>query len=151
MSTENALQAASQLLAPWTKESKTPEPTRLDVVIARDDLLACIGALKQARWGYLAAITGLDLGVASGELEALYHMCEGAAVVTLRVRTPRDNASVPSICDLLPSAALMERELAEMFGITVVGQNPEHFFLPEDWPANTFPLRKDYQVVPPKA
>ncbi len=148
MNTETALQQANELVAPWAKETKKPEPNRLDIALTREDLLSAITALNQARWGYLVAITGLDLGAAAGELEVLYHFCLDAAVLTLRVRISRTQAEVPSICGLIPAATFFERELSEMFGITILDSNyPEHLFLPEDWPAETFPLRKDFQAA----
>lgn len=77
-------------------------------------------------------------------MEVLYHFCAGAAIVTLRVIIARDLPSVPSICRLIPSAVVYERELHEMFGITVIGiPNADRLFLPDDWAETSFPLRKD--------
>ena len=48
-------------------------------------------------------------------------------------------------------ATFFERELSEMFGITVVGTpNPDRLFLPDDWPTDAPPLRKDFIVPDPK-
>ncbi len=167
------LKAAQDLLAPWAKQLQTPEPNRLDVWIEPGDLLPLLTALRAAHWGYLAAITGMDLSttapapkpssarrktadapapepppapVQRGDFEVLYHVCEGAAIVTLRVRVPRDSAVVPSVCALLPNASVFERELSEMFGVTVAGTpDPGRLFLPEDWPEGVYPLRKDFK------
>ncbi len=142
---ELELAKANTLLAPFARETKTPSPERLDVMLAPGDLLAAVGALASARWGYLSTITGLDPGPATGELEALYHFCTGPAIVTLRVRIPRAAAVLPSVCGLVPYALLMEREMAEMFGIAIPGAlDGEHLFLPEDWPPGEYPLRKDW-------
>jgi Ni,Fe-hydrogenase III component G len=144
MSTETALQAAGTLLEPWAVEARNPEPNRLDVVIKAETLLEAVGALSDAHWGYLAGITGLDLGADSSQIEALYHFCNGAAIVTLRVRTPRLDAILPSICAVIPAASLYERELREMFGVAITGlTNLDHLFLPDDWPDGVYPLRKD--------
>jgi Ni,Fe-hydrogenase III component G len=36
-----------------------------------------------------------------------------------------------------------------MFGVTVVGlRNVEHLYLPDDWPAGVYPLRKDHNPQP---
>jgi Ni,Fe-hydrogenase III component G len=138
------LQSARELLASWTVEAKTPEPNRLDMVLEVSNLLKAVKALIEARWGYLAGITGLDLGVDAGPLEVLYHFCEGAAVVSLRVSTPRQSATVPTICEIIPSASFYERELREMFGVNVEGlARAEHLFLPDDWTEGVYPLRKD--------
>ncbi len=165
MDVERALRTAESLLAPWAKQMARPEPHRLDVTVAVSDLLRAVRALTDVRWGYLSAITGLDqpgastgpseeqrkpsgaagMELAAGEIEVLYHFCTGAAVATVRVRVPRDAASVPSVCAIIPSAGFFERELSEMLGVTVVGTpDPSHLFLPDDWPDGVYPLRKDF-------
>ena len=147
MDRDSALQIAGARLTRWAQDVKEPEPNRLDTSIETSDLVAATAALTEARWGYLTAITGLDLGVEAGAIEVLYHFCAGAAVVTLRVRTPRAAPSVPSICSIIPSAVLFERELSEMFGVMVAGiPNSDRLYLPDDWPAGVYPLRKDFDT-----
>ncbi len=147
METDAMLKTAARLLQRWAQATATPEPERLDVTLDAADLVPAVAALQQARWGYLAAITGVDLGPEAGEIELLYHFCAGAAVVTLRVRTPRNQAFVPSICDSVPSASFYERELMEMLGVTVANTpNTDRLFLPDDWPQGVYPLRKDFRL-----
>jgi Ni,Fe-hydrogenase III component G len=164
------LQTAAELLAPWQESARAPEAGRLDVIIQRKHLLAAVQALVQARWGYLSAITGLDRPGSSapadeekqwnhtvqpeeaaaaakppGALEVLYHFCKGAAVLTLRVSVPYAQPEVASICPLIPAATLYERELIEMFGVVVTGTpNTDRLLLPDDWPAEVYPLRKAF-------
>jgi Ni,Fe-hydrogenase III component G len=72
-------------------------------------------------------------------------------VLTLRVPTAREAASVPSVCGLIPSASVFERELVEMFGITVVGTpDNSRLFLADDWPDGIYPLRKDAVLNQPQ-
>ncbi|GAB4557581.1 MAG: hypothetical protein Kow0047_02020 [Anaerolineae bacterium] len=138
------LDKARELLQPWAQEVHAPEPNRLDVVVNASDLVSAVRALRDARWGYISAITGLDLGPEAGQIEALYHICHGPAVVTLRVRVPRDAAKVPSVCEVFPSASFFERELSEMLGVEVEGTpDPSRLFLPDEWPEGVYPLRKD--------
>src|SRR5690349_20929332 len=101
MNIETTLQQAEQLLAPWRTEGTHPETNRLDVVIASSSLRHAVTALQEAHWGYLSAITGLDLGPESGQMEALYHFCFGAAITTLRVRLPRTALTLPTIEDII--------------------------------------------------
>lgn len=147
MKTDEALTIARQVVEGWAWETETvqPEPNRLDVTLAsKDDLIPIAVALRVKRLGYLAAITGLDLGLEAGELEVLYHFCTAAAVITLRVRLPRKEASIPSLCGIIPSAEAFERELSEMFGVEVDGlPNPLRLYLPDDWSEGVYPLRKD--------
>ncbi len=140
--TITTIENARALLAAWTESAQTPEADRLDVVVTAGNLLAAVAVLRQ--WGYLSAITGLDQGHEAGQLEVLYHFCSGAAVVTLRVSAARELPSVPSVCRLIPPAVVFERELREMFGITIIGiPNDDPLFLPDDWAQDVYPLRKD--------
>lgn len=138
------LDAVREQLSAWTQAAETPEAGRLDVTVTTGDLLAAVAALKA--WGYLSAITGLDYGHAAGKMEVLYHFCasDAAETVTLRVTIARDEPAVPSICSLIPAAVVFERELREMFGITVINiPDSDALFLPDNWAKDVFPLRKD--------
>jgi NADH:ubiquinone oxidoreductase subunit C len=156
---EELLQEARELLKMWTVSENTPEENRLDIVINGNELKECVRALVAAKWGYLAAISTLDHPEYSivessnekavvpdrGSVEVLYHFCNGAAITTLRVTLPYENNKIESICDIIPSATLYEREAMELMGIEFVGTpNVDHLLLPDGWPANTYPLRKAF-------
>ncbi len=154
MTTQDVLQAAESVLQPIASQLARPAADRLDATVAAASLRAAVEALQRAHLGYLSAITGLDCppvpakgqsAEQPGRVEALYHFCEGALVVTLRVAVPYDDARIPSICGLIPSATLFERELAEMLGVTVEGTPvTDHLLLPESWPDGVYPLRKSF-------
>ena len=57
----------------------------------------------------------------------------------------RNSETFPSITPLIPEAGLYERRIHSFFGLTPVG-NPDlrPLILHENWPTNTFPLRKDF-------
>jgi Ni,Fe-hydrogenase III component G len=144
----SAVETAQTLLAQWATETATPDPKRLDVSITADNLIAAVTALREARWGYLAAITGLDKGKDKGQIEVLYQFCSGPTVLTLRVLVPRDAAVVPSVCGVIPSASFLERELMEMLGVQAEGTpNTSRLYLPDEWPAGVYPLRKDFVIA----
>lgn len=146
MNTEQRLETAVSLLVPWSDSTDQPAPNRLDVVIDAKDLLPSVETLLDDGWGYLSAITGLDLGPDTAALEVLYHFCAEAAVLTLRIRIPYDAAAVPSLFHLIPSSGFFERELEEMLGIEVTGlKHPERLFLPDEWPEGVYPLRKSFK------
>lgn len=150
MDTTQALETAEQYLRPLSTEVKIPEANRADYYMPAENLHAAVKALVDARWGYLSAITGLDVPAAEGSeteggVDVLYHFCEGAAIATLRLHVPYSNAVVPTVCDLLPAATLYERELIEMLGVQVSDTpNTDHLILPEEWPAGVYPLRKSF-------
>ncbi len=148
MTTEIFLQTAEKLLAPFAKTTTHPETNRLDVHIAVSDLPAAVTTMTDASWGYLSAITGMDLGEKGGAIEALYHFCEAAAVTTLRVQLPREGTpEIASISEQVPVASFFEREFSEMLGVHVVGTpDPSRLFLPDDWPEGVYPLREGFTI-----
>ncbi len=146
--TQNHLARAEALLEPWLARTERPAEHRLDIWLSADELLPVVATLVAGEWGYLAAITGLDPGVPTGQLHVLYHFAEGAAVVTLRLALPREAAELPTIHPLIPLATMYERELTEVLGVAVVGAPPRgRMFLPDDWPDGVYPLRKEFQMA----
>ncbi len=152
MNTDEILTVASGIAQSWdwATEISRPNPKQLDVKVKEiKELVPIIVGLRVKRLGYLAAIVGLDLGPAANEMEVIYHFCPGDAVIALRVNIPRENASLPSLCDVVPGAEVYERELQEMFGIQMIGlRTPERLYVAEDWPEGVYPMRKDFD---PKA
>ncbi len=146
MNGPNYLERAETILAQWLGEVTRPQTNRINVTIEAADLLPAITALVEARWGYLVAITGLDPGVETGALWVLYYFAEGAAVVTLQVTVPREQPVVPTIRDLIPLAGIYEQELGEVLGVGISGAPVGgRLFLPDDWPDDVYPLRKEFQ------
>jgi NADH:ubiquinone oxidoreductase subunit C len=167
MTFEEILVQAETLLAPFAVGATRHEDHRVDVVVKRESLCAAVKALTDARWGYLITITGLDLpwpkpkasavpvvparlpdDPMDDKLEALYHFTEGPVVVTLRVTVPYTDPHIPSICAIVPTATLYERELQEMFGF-VIDDTPvkDRLVLPDDWPDGVYPLRKSFTTL----
>lgn len=151
METAAALQKVEDLLKPWTEGKDRPSENRLDITIKTEDFLPAVKALIDAHWGYLSAITGVDRPAEilhAGHVELLYHFCEDAAIMTLRVNLPYKDPVVDSICGLIPSATLYERELIEMFGITIKDTpDTDHLLLPDGWPEGVYPLRKSFNGI----
>jgi len=96
---------------------------------------------------YLATISGVDKGE---NFEIIYHFANQFACINLRTLTLRSLPHIPSICPEIPGAVLYERELQDMFGMIVDGiPDPRPLVLPDDWPANNYPLRKDWKFERP--
>jgi Ni,Fe-hydrogenase III component G len=162
------LQNAEQALAAWSQETTRPEDFRLDVRVSPEDLIKAAEKMLALDRYYLSTITGLDnlkpldLNIPTpaaiegsttpdDSLEALYHFSCKAAVVTLRVKVPRKAPALPSICGLIPSATLYEREAMDMFGFEFIGTpNTDRLLLSDDWPKGVYPLRKDFTGLPAK-
>ncbi|MBD3407942.1 MAG: hypothetical protein GF411_17610 [Candidatus Lokiarchaeota archaeon] len=93
----------------------------------------------------LSTLSGRDLG---DELQACYHffLNDRKIAITFKLNVSREHPEYPSITDLVPAAEFVENEIRELYGIVPVGHpNPRRCELPENWPENEFPLRKDWE------
>ena len=92
----------------------------------------------------ILAISGLDLGKKIG---LMYHIRTNGAIFTIRTEVPKENPKIASITDISPGASFHEREVADLFGVAFQGHpNLARLVLPEDWPENLHPLRKDAEI-----
>ena len=148
MDTQTALLTARLIVEDLSYKVENPEPNRLDFHLKQEkDLIVAAAGLRVKRLGYLAAITGLDPGIEEEMLEVLYHFCSGYAVITLRVSVSKAWPKIHTLTAIVPGAEPFERELSEMYGIAIIGlRNPEHLYLPDDWPGEIYPLRKEFQA-----
>jgi Ni,Fe-hydrogenase III component G len=130
-------------------ELSNPGVRRIFLGVAPRDLLPAVTLLRDKYdCAYLATISGLDKG---DTFEFLYHFASPAANINLRTEIPKSAPSIASICAVIPGAVLYERELQEMFGVTVEGiPDPRRLNLPDDWQDGQFPLRKDWKHVRPE-
>jgi Ni,Fe-hydrogenase III component G len=102
-------------------------------------------AVKKLNFSILATITGLDEGATLG---FIYHLArENGIVLNLHTNAPKDKPVIKTVTNYFPAADDYERELVDLLGAQVEGL-PEgnRYPLPDDWPANQFPLRKDWNV-----
>jgi Ni,Fe-hydrogenase III large subunit len=92
----------------------------------------------------ISAISGIDLGEKIG---LMYHIRTNGAIVTIRTEVPKENPTISSITDINPGASFHEREAADLFGVVFQGHpNLYRLVLPDDWPENLYPLRKDAEI-----
>jgi Ni,Fe-hydrogenase III large subunit/Ni,Fe-hydrogenase III component G len=92
----------------------------------------------------ISALTGLDLGEKIG---LMYHLRAKRALFTLVTEVSKENPTAQSITDLIPGANFHEREAADLFGVTFEGHpNLRRLVLPDDWPNDLYPLRKDAKI-----
>ncbi|OPZ44692.1 MAG: Membrane-bound hydrogenase subunit beta [Euryarchaeota archaeon ADurb.BinA087] len=122
--------------------------------LRRDLFRPAIQKLIEIRFPHLAVIAGNDLG---SEIELLYIFSVfygqkfGEYMVTIGVRLPKSDLTIPTITDLIPGALFSEREKQEFFGVTVTGiPDGRRLFLPEDFPQGVYPWRKDETGIPPE-
>ncbi len=130
------------------------------VAVDREHLLDVCRALRDdpgLQFAFLADVTAVDRHPADPRFEIVYHLvCVGPAFAAaggpaparrLRLKVPlaADDARVPSVVSLWPTANWLEREVFDLFGIAFEGHpDLRRVLMPDDWEGH--PLRKDYPV-----
>jgi len=101
-------------------------------------------AIKALNFSMLSAITGLDEGDKYG---LIYHLAqESGIMLNIKTSIPKDNPILQAVTGYFPSAEMYEREMADLLGIKVKGlPDGNRYPLPDDWPADQYPLRKGWK------
>ncbi|WP_410561786.1 NADH-quinone oxidoreductase subunit C [Amycolatopsis sp. cmx-4-61] len=119
--------------------------------VAREHLPAIAKALRDdggLRFELLSSVSGVDYGVdVPQRLHAVYHFTSLTyrRRIRLEVTLDVDDAHVPSLVELYPTADWQERETWDMFGIVFDGHPAlTRILMPDDWDGH--PQRKDYPL-----
>jgi NADH-quinone oxidoreductase subunit C len=146
---------------PGVSLEEAPSVDMPTVYVDRDQLLELCARLRTdpaLQFSFLADVTAADYYPATPRFEVVYHLaCLGPAFAVdghppaparrlrVKVRLAGDDARVPSVSRIWPTAGWPEREVFDLFGIAFE-EHPDlrRILMPEDWEG--FPLRKDYPV-----
>ena len=131
-------------------DSRIQRPRTIFATISSSILTDCVRFLSES-FGlrHLSTITGIDLGK---DIGVYYHLLGGEIAISLRVDTPKTEPRLPSIISLIPGAVFYEREIHDMFGVFFEGHpDLSPLILPDGWPKDVFPLRKEWKTDAIKA
>jgi len=149
MDTNTILETAETLLTPWIRETKRQPDSWLDIYIDSDKIVEVVSVLVNTGIWRLSAISGVDIPqteASEGQIELIYHFFHKSVALNLRIAVPYSKPVAPSICGVIPSAVLYEREAMELFGVILEGiPMRERLLLPDDWPDDVYPLRKSFK------
>lgn len=125
-------------------ETSNPAPRRIFIRVNPSDLEKTVKFLKdQLGFSHLSTITGVDK---TESFELMYHLANEFSVITVKVDVPRNAPKINTITAIVPGAILYERELQDMFGISVENiPDKRPLVLPDDWKQGDYPLRKDWK------
>src|SRR3990167_2206031 len=96
-----------------------------------------------ARFNIATAVDNPD------NIEMMYHFDFDAIglIVTVRAYVPKNDCSIDSILPIMKGAEWIEREIHELFGLEFKNHpNMKPLLLPDDWPADKYPMRKEYKL-----
>lgn len=101
-------------------------------------------AVKQLHFNALSAITGMDL---VDRFSVIYHLNrEGKILLNFRVFLNKEDGLINTVMPYFPGAENYEREMVDLLGIKVAGLPCGHSYpLPDNWPKDEHPLRKDWK------
>ena len=95
-----------------------------------------------------SSVSGVDYGVdVPQRLHVVYHLTsmKFRRRIRLEVSVDVDDAHVPSVVEVYPTADWHERETYDFFGIVFDGHPAlTRIMMPDDWPGH--PQRKDYPL-----
>ncbi|MCS7131720.1 MAG: NADH-quinone oxidoreductase subunit C [Hadesarchaea archaeon] len=130
-----------ELIKDYLMEAKVATERRIFATTDVSRYRQALRALKDQGISRLSNITGVDLG---DGIEVIYHVDCRDTVLNLKLRLPRESPTIRTVTDIFPGAVLYERDLMEMLGVRVEHHpDPRRLFLPDDWPAGEYPLRKE--------
>ncbi len=115
------------------------------------DFKEAVRLLCTIQFPHFAIISGNDTGK---EIELIYHFSiyygERFKEISINLTTylPKEDLRIPTITDLIPGAQTAEREIKEMFGVTIEGlPDLPNIFLPQDFQKGVYPLRRDEKGI----
>lgn len=121
------------------------QPRRIFIQVVPDRIREVVQYLQETHdmWQF-STLSGVDTG---DDLQACFHffLTESKIAITLRLNVPRSNPEYPAITGIVPGAEFVENELRELYGVVAVGHpNVRRVELPENWPSDEYPMRKDW-------
>jgi Ni,Fe-hydrogenase III component G len=123
---------------------EAPRKRRIYIRVSRDDIVEAGRFLFFDMKCRLAIATGLE--TVEG-IEILYHFYQDAErqMINLKVLAEKPDLSTYSLGAHFLAANWIEREIAEMYGVTFIGHpDPRRLLLSDDWKEGCYPFRKDF-------
>jgi len=125
---------------------------REDMIITSatiQDFVPAVSFIHDRLGGRFITSVGADKRTLTGmyQVTQLFALDEDKVFLVLNVEINPAQASIPSVVDIIPGVAWAEREVFDMIGVEPLGHpDPRRLVLPDDWPENVHPLRKDFKV-----
>jgi Ni,Fe-hydrogenase III large subunit/Ni,Fe-hydrogenase III component G len=146
MDARERLNQLKEKFGPAILRADFPNDSRLYVYVDPQALKAvCRYVFRDLDARYIISI-GADDRSFSGDFLVFHDFAFDKDKILLSIIThaAADNPKVDSISDIIPGANWAEREIKDMFGVEPVGHPyPKRLVLPDGWPDNLHPLRKD--------
>ncbi|MEM2008836.1 MAG: NADH-quinone oxidoreductase subunit C [Ignisphaera sp.] len=120
----------------------------LRVVTLKNNLYNVIEKLLKIKDVYLRTMVSSDERTINGffKLYYVFGIDTLSKSVIIEVPLTENDLIVPTLVNLVKAVDWYEREAHDLMGIKFAGRNQYRFVLPDDWPTDVYPLRKDYAI-----
>ena len=120
-------------------------PRRIYIDLKPEDIFASASFIFKDLKARFVIASGVDT---REHIEILYHFAFDKLnkIISLRTRLDRKNPEIESLTSIIRGAEWIEREIHELLGVNFRNHpNLKKLLLPDDWPKNKYPLRRDYR------
>jgi NADH-quinone oxidoreductase subunit C len=138
-------------VSPAAIQQVTVDRGEITYYVRREHLVALCRTLRDdpaLRFELCSSVSGVDYGPEVAQrLHSVYHLMSMTyrRRIRLEVAVDVDDAHVPSVVEVYPTADWHERETWDMYGIVYDGHPAlTRILMPDDW--DGFPQRKDYPL-----
>lgn len=126
---------------------REPVPRKIYVEIRPEAIRPIAGYLFQDLGARFNTIVGIDRRPTHQDFQTthIFSLDSDKIFVLLQASLDQNQPEIDSITPIIPGANWAERENQDLVGIKVKGHiDPRRLALPDDWPDNLHPLRKDF-------
>lgn len=128
-------------------EERWQAANQVTVTVKLNALPEAVRMLYQEHDGWLSTMVANDERPLNNNFGLYYVLSmegQDKCHVVVHAEVPGDQSEYPSVAAFVPAAMWYEREARDMVGLRAVGLPDERrLVLPDDWPADLHPLRKD--------
>ncbi|WP_417760250.1 NADH-quinone oxidoreductase subunit C [Shewanella sp.] len=128
-------------------EEERQTEDQLTITVKTNMLPEVVESLYYQHGGWLSVLFGNDERTLNGHYAVYYVLSMEAhekCWITVKVLVDANTLEYPAVTPRVPAAVWGEREVRDMYGLRPVGLADERrLVLPDDWPENLYPLRKD--------
>jgi len=128
------------------------EELREDMLIAsvpKEMLLEAVRHIRDDLGGRFITSCGADMRTLVGcyRVSQLFALDADKTFLVLYSDIDPADPTISTITELIPGANWAEREVRDLIGVTPLGHpDLRRLVLPDDWPDNLYPLRRDFKV-----
>ncbi|MCX8011832.1 MAG: NADH-quinone oxidoreductase subunit C [Desulfobacterota bacterium] len=126
---------------------REPVPKKVYIEIKAAAILKIGEYLFRTLGARFNTIVGVDRRPTCQDFQTthIFSLDKDKIFVLLQSSLDKDSPEIDSLTSIIPGANWAEREIQDLLGIKVKGhKDPRRLALPDDWPENLHPLRRDF-------